>query len=135
HPSRDKLKEESVRIRTTLLEYGVIGSGSAQRVITSSTDIGKSIGQSQQHSTTKEANDAAQKPRSDSDTQAVENLLHSMTEASGNHSGNLVKVPTSVVGQIVSEQSDEIRRLAEAYERKKSSLSAADIAFLKKETK
>ncbi|OTF76979.1 hypothetical protein BLA29_013472, partial [Euroglyphus maynei] len=97
HPNRNKLKDESIRVKTTLLEYGVIGTGADERIF-SQSDL----------SNNDTTNDSTMtRPRSESESN---DLLESMTKTDENKIGNSSKVSTSIVVKIVGEQSDEIRR-------------------------
>ena len=128
HPNRNKLKDELIRVKTTLLEYGVIcsGTGMDERIV-SHSDLTNNVNESTNDGiiTTKQ-----QQPESD-----CKNLLESMTKTDDSRMGNTQKVSTSIVVKIVGEQSDEIKRLAEDYERKKTLMSAEDAEFLKEESK
>ena len=129
HPNRNKLKDELIRVKTTLLEYGVIcsGTGLDERIV-SHSDLTNDVNKSTNDGiiTTKQQ----QQPESD-----CKNLLESMTKTDDSRMGNTQKVSTSIVVKIVGEQSDEIKRLAEDYERKKTLMSAEDAEFLKEESK
>ncbi|XP_046918386.2 coiled-coil domain-containing protein 93 [Dermatophagoides farinae] len=130
HPNRNKLKDELIRVKTTLLEYGVIcsGTGLDERIV-SHSDLTNDVIESTNDGiiTTKQQQ---QQPESD-----CKNLLESMTKTDDSRMGNTQKVSTSIVVKIVGEQSDEIKRLAEDYERKKTLMSAEDAEFLKEESK
>lgn len=130
HPNRNKLKDELIRVKTTLLEYGVIcsGTGMDERIV-SHSDLTNNVNESTNDGiiTTKQQQ---QQPESD-----CKNLLESMTKTDDSRMGNTQKVSTSIVVKIVGEQSDEIKRLAEDYERKKTLMSAEDAEFLKEESK
>lgn len=103
HPTREKLQGEAVRTRTTMLEYGVLGTGSSQRLVTQSGSDPKSPIKTKQS----QVSSSQQKPRSESDSQMVENLLSSMTEMDENEETNFAKLSSSLVDSIFSEQSDE----------------------------
>lgn len=139
HPARDQLSNESLRLRTTLLEYCVIGTGAMRRLIASSADDRQGGKESQL--TVKGPGDGS-KPRTDSDTQAVEGLLSNMTvmDDAGDTGGQLM-LKTSIIGRVVGAQGgrEEIQRLAEDYERNKGGggggVDEVDRKYAKIETK
>ena len=131
HPTREKLQGEDVRTRTTMLEYGVLGTGSSQRLITQSGSDARSPTKANQS----QVSSSQQKPRSESDSQMVENLLSSMTEMDENEASNFAKLSSSFVGSILSENSEEIKRIAEGLEKKNATALSIDALFLKKEAK
>lgn len=90
HPSRDQLTNEEVRIRTTLLEYGVFGTGASQRMIDSDGKV-------------KPARQDSTESKSSEDVQSVETLLDSMTVATESMSADCIKVSSSFVQTIVNE--------------------------------
>ncbi|KAH9404310.1 hypothetical protein TYRP_000130 [Tyrophagus putrescentiae] len=97
-----------------MLEYGVLGTGSSQRLITQSGSDARSPTKANQS----QVSSSQQKPRSESDSQMVENLLSSMTEMDENEASNFAKLSSSFVGSILSENSEEIKRIAEGLEKK-----------------
>lgn len=127
HPSRNKLKDEATRINTTLLEYGIIGSGNNQRII-SDNYLDKTVESNNTESDTNKTEALI----SETD-ESVKTLLNSMTKT--DESKTTAKVSTSIVGRIVSEQSEEIKRLAKDYEENKSTLSTKDVEYLREEAR
>lgn len=123
HPSRNKLKDEASRIDTTLLEYGIIGSGSNQRILPDNfiDKIDESTDKDKTETLITETDES------------VKTLLNSMTKTDENRSTG--KVSTSIVGRIVSEQSEKIKRLAKDYEQSKSTLSSKDVEYLREESR
>ncbi|KAI2809206.1 hypothetical protein RDWZM_003452 [Blomia tropicalis] len=131
HPAREKLEGIDLRTRTTLLEYGVIGTGSNQRLITSpgSGNIFKDKSTSKSNKTDDSENSRS---RSDSDTKLMENLLNSMTEADDeNNIGRSVSL--GLVGSILSNQSNEIRKLVQSSE--SHNLTSDELNFMKMDAK
>lgn len=126
HPTREKLQGEDVRTRTTMLEYGVLGTGSSQRLVAQS-DAKSPIKTSSKQS---QVSSSQQKPRSESDSQMVENLLSSMTEMEENEESNFAKLSSSLVDTIFSEQSKEIK--FDAFEKKNATALSVE-AKLKNE--
>ena len=108
HPSRDQLKNEMLRIKTTLLEYGVFNSGASQRVI-------QGDGKTKPTISIETQNTPDGKMRSsDSDAQSVDHLLDSMTVASESMSENYIKVSSAFVQTLVNEQlSDDTNNYSE----------------------
>lgn len=137
HPTREKLQGEDVRTKTTLLEYGVLGTGSSQNLVSQFNTSG-SRRQLDNSGTVNLLNGLQlnqQKSRSESDSQMVENLLSSMTETDESTTGNFIKGASSLVGSILSGQSDEIKRIAEDYAKKNNSTNSLDFLYMKKDAK
>lgn len=137
HPTREKLQGEDVRTKTTLLEYGVLGTGSSQNLVSQFNTAG-SRRQLDNSDTVNPLNGLQlnqQKSRSESDSQTVENLLNSMTETDESTTGNFIKGASSLVGSILSGQSDEIKRIAEDYAKKNNSTNSLDFLYMKKDAK
>ena len=133
HPSRETLQEQDLRTKTTMLEYGILGLGSNQRQLTAdSIKAGNITGSSGPESEARpnklDISNQTAKARSESDTVAVENLLSVMSEAE-------MSVDASLIGSILSEQSSEIRRLAQEYEKTSSEEMSLEQQFRQKEAK
>ena len=58
-----------------------------------------------------------------------------MTEMDENEASNFAKLGSSFVGSILSENSEEIKRIAEEFEKKNATVLSHDATFLKKEAK
>ncbi|KAH9425929.1 Coiled-coil domain-containing protein 93 [Dermatophagoides pteronyssinus] len=123
HPNRNKLKDELIRVKTTLLEYGITG-------------MDEQILSDLPNDTADDDNDYTDKTTK-SESNENKNLLESMTKTNDKNRqiGNSTKISSSIVVKIVGEQSNEIKRLAEDYDRKKTLISTEDAEFIREESK
>lgn len=134
HPTRDQLNNENLRLRTTLLEYCVIGTGAMRRLITSTNN---NQDNRESELAVKEVGDGS-KLRTCSDTQAVEGLLSNMKVMAENDQTGQLVLKTSIIGRVMEAHGgrEEIQKLAEDYERNKgTSVDEVDRKYAKVETK
>lgn len=121
HSNRSSLKDEEVRLNTTLLEYGVVGSGPNQRMISNDSVVGEQK--------VKTESEPSNDPSSDDVNEEL--LLENMIQTSTHQSA---PISTTTLESIFSEQS-EIFGPSSSSTIKSKKFSDVDMQFMKQAAK